>query len=153
MILGALLGCAPHASSLVQAQEAPQPANPTYLLLRGAVSGVRQRIHFAVEVNPDCSVDGIPALHVEVAPLHGRLEMVAAGSFSYSPQGSQEYACNMRKSPGTIVFYTSDSGFQGVDQAVVSVIYPNGQRHILRFVVTVESPNSVSVRRDGWQRV
>ena len=96
----------------MQFQPQPEVKQP---IERGALSGTRQQIAEFYFVNPDCSTNGTPTLKMAKAPQHGTIEVVQGTAFADFAKTSTEGACNGKKVPATLIFYTSEPGFIGAD--------------------------------------
>ncbi len=103
-----------------------QSASPKHVA-RGAISGVPQHVGFYYSVNPDCSSDGLVQVQLKGAPTHGSVEFAKADGYTSFPSTSPGHECNLKKSPGVEVVYTSVKDFVGTDQFTVQGIGPHGK--------------------------
>ena len=54
------------------------------------------------------------------------------------PSGNQRYACNLKKTKGVSVSYTSDKGYTGPDTFNLNVIFSNGLERTTPYRVVVQ---------------
>jgi len=105
-------------ASCVQPQQAQQhAANEPAQQVRGASSGVRQQIAEFYYVNSDCTSGGYPLLKVAKPPQHGQISVEQGTAYADYTKDSTHAACNGKKVPATLIFYTSEPGFVGSDSA------------------------------------
>jgi hypothetical protein len=81
---------------------------------------------------------GVPVIRVQAAPTHGTLVSEAGDYFTTYPKENQRYACNVKKSTGALVYYTSAPGYTGVDSALINVVFPDGGTRTIRYSIAVE---------------
>jgi hypothetical protein len=80
---------------------------------------------------------GYPVVRVLAAPAHGSLTTEEATDYPGYARDNQRYDCNLRKVPGTRLFYQSEPNFAGADTGVVEVIYPSAEARTVTFGLTV----------------
>lgn len=111
---------------------APDPA------IRGALTGVQQRVEYAYALHPDCTLAGMPIAHVVTAPAHGAVTFAETQEYSNFPRGNQRYDCNKQKTPALDIYYTSATDYKGHDAFAVEILYPSGVISTRHFEMTVE---------------
>ncbi len=74
---------------------------------------------------------------VESPPSHGEVDIAGEESFPGFPRDDSEARCNDRRVSGWRVYYTSTSGFVGIDAFSVSTIAADGFRFVINYSVTV----------------
>jgi hypothetical protein len=81
---------------------------------------------------------GYPIVRVLAAPSHGSLTTEEATDYPAYTRDNQRYDCNLRKVPGTRLFYQSEPNFTGADTAVVEVIYPSAEARSVTYGLIVK---------------
>jgi hypothetical protein len=124
-----------------------QPAAPvqatgtqssTSAVSKTVVAGARYQLSFFTSLHADCTSIGYPVVRVLAAPAHGSLTTEEATDYPAYARDNQRYDCNLRKVPGTRLFYQSEPNFAGTDTAVVEVIYPSAEARTITFGLTVK---------------
>jgi hypothetical protein len=114
-----------------------EPSLPHAPLARGAVSGTEQHVEFFYGVHPDCTDMGYPVVRIAIAPAHGSVRIENGTDYTNFPASNQRYSCNLKKSLGTLVYYTSEKGYTGPDTFDISIIFPDGTTRVNRYNMTV----------------
>lgn len=102
-----------------QPQSPPTEAGPK---VRGALSGAKQQIAEFYFVNPDCTSGGYPTLKVAKQPQHGQISIEQGTAYAEFTRDKAFAACNGKKVPATLVYYTSEPGFVGSDEVALDRI-------------------------------
>ena len=102
-------------------------------------SGKQTNVTAFNQVNPDCSAGQLPSIKIVSGPAHGKLVLSREQLNPKFNSGDERHKCNSRKLPMTVLLYTSDTGFSGLDRIKVvakGVIDDNYQFLSLRLKVT-----------------
>jgi hypothetical protein len=114
------------------AVELPQAnTNPVVL------SEARTRIGFEASLNSDCSSNNL-TVRVIKPPSNGKLEIEEGMAFTYFAKENQRYKCNEKQSWGTLIYYTSNPGFKGSDQAEIQIFDETGVTRKTRYKISVK---------------
>jgi hypothetical protein len=137
-----LSGCVinnPPAAPPAPAPAAAPAAGPrSFSESRGVVTGTKQKIGFMYSINPDCSSIGYATIRVVTPPLHGATTFEQGSDFTTFAKDNQRYECNLKKSPGVLIYYQSEPGFVGKDTVVLNVLLASGNLQIYTYNITVE---------------
>jgi len=95
-------------------------------MIRGAESGVRQKIGSVYAVDLDCSSLTPTSLKVVKSPQHGNLAIENGEEFIEYAKDNVRAPCNGKKAPARVLYYTSEPGFVGTDALAVEGITTNG---------------------------
>jgi hypothetical protein len=101
------------------------------------VAGARYQLSFYTDLHADCTSKGYPIVRVLAAPAHGSLTTEETTDYPFYTRDNQRYDCNLRKVPGTRLFYQAEPNFAGADTGVVEVIYPSAEARTITFGLTV----------------
>lgn len=123
------------ASSLVFHRQNRVP--PRTVSAKGAVSGEKQRINWALSVNPDCTPDGMPTVIISTPPAHGRAFVEVGGHHPNFEKNNIRWRCNLREMPALLVYYQSEAGYVGEDRVGVDVVFPDGKVTLWDHPITV----------------
>ena len=118
-------------------QQRPNTLTNTSSLIRGAESGKRQIINHYLTSNPDCSSNGYPNVKVTTPPEHGVVSIENGEGFPGFPKENVRSACNAKKLPAIVVYYTSQAGYAGTDKLSVECIFPEGGFTHIDYTVNV----------------
>jgi hypothetical protein len=113
-----------------------KPGTPG-VALRGAESGQKQKIWSYVEITPDCVQTGEIKLKTTTPPTNGTITIEDGEDFPNFPKENVRSACNVKKVPAKIVYYTSNAGFTGTDLFTIQMISGMGVLRDDRYSVTV----------------
>jgi hypothetical protein len=92
---------------------------------------------FLYDINPDCTVIGIPAVRVLEQPKSGKVTVENGTGFPTFPANNVRSKCNGSRSDGAIISYTPNPGYTGADSITVDVIYPDGNESKRHFAIEV----------------
>jgi len=92
----------------------------------------------AIEVNPDCSLIGLPVLRVVQAPTHGTVSISEQYGFPSYPRDNVRSACNTVRVPSNVAQYTPTPGFVGSDFVAMESISAMGSDMQAKFAITVK---------------
>ncbi|SFT90934.1 hypothetical protein [Mesorhizobium sp. YR577] len=98
-----------------------------------AKSGQEILLRAFYNVNPDCSLNGVPKVIVASAPAHGVVTTSTVSDFPHYANSDPRHKCNARKVPKQAAFYTPESGFVGVDHIKLRAVGNDGPND-LQFV-------------------
>ncbi len=116
--------CIAASVSLAACAQTPQSKSVTETTqqFRGALSGAKQQIAQFTFVNPDCVTGGYPTLKVAKPPQHGQITIEEGTAYPEFAKDNVRSACNSKKVPSTLVFYTSEPGYVGSDSVALDRI-------------------------------
>jgi hypothetical protein len=136
----AVAGCAanttPPGQPSVPAQ-ATGTASTASAVTRTVVTDARYQLSFYTALHADCTSMGYPIVRIVTAPAHGSLTTEEATDYPFYAKDNQRYDCNLRRVPGTRLFYQSEPNFSGADTGTVEVIYPSAEARTITFALTV----------------
>jgi hypothetical protein len=135
-----LSGCAMNTTPQGQPpvpNQATGTSSTASALSRTVVAGTRYQLSFYTALHADCTSLGYPIVHVLIAPAHGTLKTEEAMDYSTYAKDNQRYDCNLRKAPGTRLFYQSEPNYAGADTGVVEVIFPSAEARSVTYNLTV----------------
>jgi hypothetical protein len=142
MILVVLLSLAGCVVNPPVAGQPPVPAQTTTTASavgnKTVVAGIRYPMGFYTELHPDCTSAGYPIVRMAVRPSHGSMTTEESTDYPSYAKDNQRYDCNLRKVPGTHVFYQSEPNFVGADAAVIEVIFPSATSRTVTYSLTVK---------------
>jgi len=128
------LAAMPLAGCIVQQPPvAPQPipANATRLVEKTAIGGQTIRVDFAYQMNPDCTVRGIPSIVINQQPMHGTTKISDIDDFPSYPAQNSRSVCNKTRASGVALEYTPTNGYAGSDFLSYDAIFNDGvDRHV-----------------------
>ena len=64
-------------------------------------------------MNPDCSVIGMPTVHILEQPQSGKVAVENGTGFSAFPASNTRFKCNSNRSDGVVISYTPNPGYTG----------------------------------------
>jgi hypothetical protein len=100
-------------------------------------SGEAQTLAAFGALNPDCSLEGYPSVHILTPPGNGRLVAARGEAHSSFPAGDIRANCNRLSTPAMILTYEPKPGYVGPDAAMVEVLFPMGAVRTLQYQITV----------------
>jgi hypothetical protein len=131
----------PNVSQQAAPQGAPRPAQnqpaPNPPIVKGAESGKKQILTSISAVDPDCASQGYAAVTVVKAPQNGQVTSEKGEAFPTFAKDNVRSVCDTKKLPATMLYYTSNPGFTGMDSSVVEVLFPDGVIRRLNFAISV----------------
>jgi hypothetical protein len=104
---------------------------------KGAVSGQRQEINWALMVNQGCKPGGMPSIVIAMQPAHGRVFVESGLHYPAFDKKNSRWVCNEREMPAQLVYYQSDPGYVGADRVQLDVVFPDGKVTLWDHPVTV----------------
>lgn len=119
-------------------QPAPQAESPTREITRVAAAEQKLRVDFLDVIQPDCSSAGQATVRILDQPQHGTLTIEEGQEFTFFPKDHPNFACNSRKSDGTLVFYQSNQDYLGPDSITLYLIFPLGQASTRHYTIQVK---------------
>jgi hypothetical protein len=99
--------------------------------------GGTQALDLFGALNPDCSVEGYPSLHILQPPSNGRLTIERGEAHTSFPGDDIRAKCNTLSTPTVVLSYTPKPGYTGSDAATVEVLFPMGSVRTLEYRITV----------------
>lgn len=105
--------------------------------LKGAVSGRKQAINWALTVNQGCTPGEMPAIVVSMPPTHGKVLVESGVHHPAFEKNNSRWACNEREMPAQLVYYQSDPGYVGADRVQLDVVFPDGRVTLWDHPITV----------------
>jgi hypothetical protein len=95
-----------------------------------------------VTVNNDCSMSSRARVRILEQPTNGRAVVIMKrGEVGFKPD-HRLANCNDKPIVGPMVQYTPKKGFIGTDRYVFEVLFKDGERRILPYVVTMRDTTS-----------
>jgi hypothetical protein len=132
---------APATPPAVAAPAAPKTAAPAPAAIvevsRVAIADQPLRVGFFYDLNPDCSLVGIPSVRILEQPKSGKVTVENGTGFPAFPASNIRYACNSSRSDGAIVSYTANPGYTGADSLTMEIIYPDGFANKRHYAIDV----------------
>ena len=123
------------------------PANTSPRTYRNAFRNAATRVSSLVldnylQLNPDCTSQGMPTVFVTSAPSHGSVAIQKnVESYPNFEPTNQRSDCNDKETASVGILYTSEKTFIDVDRFTVHSVSKFGQLLIRDYVVTVEHPH------------
>jgi hypothetical protein len=119
--------------------KAEQPAAAAIVdIKRVAIADQPLRVAFLYELNPDCSVVGVPAVHFIEQPKNGKVSVENGNGFSNFPASNTRSKCNSSRSDGAVISYTPNPGYIGDDSISTEIIYHDGSSIKRRYAIEVK---------------
>jgi hypothetical protein len=110
---------------------------PPQVFERVVPKGEARTVLFASMVNPDCSSQGAIVPRLNRKPQHGSIRFEEGENFSTF--SASDYAhCSKQKVQGVAVIYEPDVGFEGSDNVVATMLYPNGRARRVELRISVQ---------------
>jgi hypothetical protein len=121
------------------AAPSPTPAPPAITVIsRVAIADQRLQVAFLYDINPDCSVIGVPTVRIVEQPKSGKAAIENGTGFPAFPANNPRSKCNQSRNDGAIISYTPDPGYTGADSITVDIIYPDGNAAKRRYAIDVK---------------
>jgi hypothetical protein len=118
--------------------KATQPAPGAITeLSKVAIANQPLRVAFLDELNPDCSIVGIPAVRILEQPKSGKLNIEKGSGFSSFPTTNARFKCNSERSDGAVITYIPNDGYTGSDSLFLEIIYLDGTSTKRRVAIDV----------------
>jgi hypothetical protein len=115
----------------------PSPAQITEVA-RTAVRDQRLRVATLYDLNPDCSVIGIPTVRILESSKNGGIIVEKGSGFPSYPANNSRFKCNSNAVDGEVIFYMPEPGYVGADAMLVEIIYPDGTARTRRYAIDVK---------------
>lgn len=115
-------------------------AKPTQIVEvpRVAVRDQKLRVATLLDLNPDCSVVGIPTVRILDPSKKGSVTFEKGAGFPNYPTNNARAKCNTSSVDGELIFYMPESGYVGSDSVTVEIIYPDGNAVTRRYAIEVK---------------
>ncbi len=118
---------------------ATAPAPPAITVVtRVAIADKPLQVAFLYDINPDCSVIGVPTVRIVEQPKSGKVTVENGTGFPAFPASNSRSKCNQSRSDGAIISYVPDPGYTGADSITVDIIYPDGGAAKRRYAIEVK---------------
>lgn len=104
---------------------------------KGAVSGQRQEINWALTVNQGCTPGPMPSIVIAMPPAHGRVFVESGMHHPSFDKKNSRWKCNEQEMPAQLVYYQSDPGYVGADRVQLDVVFPEGKVTLWDHPITV----------------
>jgi hypothetical protein len=118
----------------------PRTQTGPAVMNRSVAPGTETRLDTFFDLNPDCSVVGIPIVIAKTSPAHGVLRTAKGDGYPAYAANTQRYACNTKKIPGAQLFYTAAKDYTGADQFQITVVLANGGTFVHTYDMTIVAP-------------
>jgi len=105
---------------------------------RIAVRDQKLRVATLFDLNPDCSVIGIPTVRILEPSKNGSVTFENGSGFPNYPASNSRVKCNASSVDAELIFYMPGSGYVGVDSVTVEIIYPDGTASKRRYAIEVK---------------
>jgi hypothetical protein len=117
---------------------APSPPPAITVLSRVAIADKPLEVAFLYDINPDCSVIGVPTVRIVEKPKSGQVTIENGTGFPAFPSTNSRSKCNQSRNDGAIISYIPDPGYTGADSITVDIIYPDGNAAKRRYAIEVK---------------
>ena len=104
---------------------------------RVAVADQPLRVAFLYDLNPDCSLIGVPTVRILEPPKSGQVTVEKGAGFPAFPAKNLRSKCNADRTDGAVMTYVPNSGYKGTDSVVADIIYPDGSAKKRRYAIDV----------------
>jgi hypothetical protein len=116
----------------------PRAADRIVEITRVAAVDQPLRVAFLYDVNPDCSVIGMPTVRVVEQPKSGKVTVENGTGFPGFPANNVRSKCNSNRVDGMVLSYIPNPGYAGTDSVLVDIIYPDGNASKRRYAIEVK---------------
>ena len=113
-------------------------SSPIIEVARTAVQDQRLRVATLFDLNPDCSVIGIPTVRILESSKNGNVTVEKGTGFPNYPATNSRSKCNGNAADGQVIFYMPEAGYVGADAVMVEIIYPDGVASMRRYAIAVK---------------
>jgi hypothetical protein len=103
-----------------------------------AIADKSLEVAFLYDINPDCSVIGVPTVRIVEQPKSGKVTIQNGTGFPAFPSSNSRFKCNQSRSDGATISYVPDPGYTGADSITVDIIYPDGNSAKRRYAIEVK---------------
>jgi hypothetical protein len=128
----------PGAGDRTLAGVKPQSSAQIIEVARTAVRDQKLRVATLFDLNPDCSVIGIPTVRILESSKNGGVIVEKGSGFPNYPANNSRSKCNSNAADGEVIFYMPEAGYVGADAVMVEVIYPDGAASTRRYAIEVK---------------
>jgi hypothetical protein len=105
---------------------------------RIAVRDQKLRVATLFDLNPDCSVIGIPTVRILEPSKSGSVTVEKGTGFPNFPANNARSKCNASSVDGQVIFYMPEAGYVGTDSVTAEIIYPDGTASTRRYAIEVK---------------
>jgi hypothetical protein len=128
----------PGSADRTSAGAKPQSSAQIIEVARTAVQDQRLRVATLFDLNPDCSVIGIPTVRILESSKNGNVTVEKGTGFPNYPANNLRSKCNSNAVDGEVIFYMPGPGYVGADAVTVEIIYPDGAASKRRYAIEVK---------------
>jgi hypothetical protein len=93
---------------------------------RVVLADQRLRVAFLYDLNPDCSLIGIPTVRILEPPKSGQATVEKDSGFPSFSATNVRSICNGDRVDGAAISYMPNVGYTGTESITVEIIYPDG---------------------------
>lgn len=101
-------------------------------------AGTTVKVASTFSVKPDCTFNGYNEIRVTEKPAHGKAVVSHIKDGPNFPASNPHAACNGLKLPGTLLKYTPEDDFTGVDLLKAEIVMSDGQDIEVKVSITVK---------------
>ena len=105
---------------------------------RIAVRDQKLRVATLFDLNPDCSVIGVPTVRILEPSKSGSITVEKGTGFPNFPASNSRSKCNANSVDGQVIFYMPEAGYVGTDSVTAEIIYPDGTASMRRYAIEVK---------------
>jgi hypothetical protein len=116
----------------------PQSSAQITEVARVVARDQKLRVATLFDLNPDCSVIGIPTVRILESSKNGGIIVEKGSGFPNFPANNSRSKCNSNAVDGEVIFYMPESGYVGADAVLVEIIYPDGTARTRRYAIEVK---------------
>jgi hypothetical protein len=116
----------------------PKPPPQIAEISRIAVRDQKLRVATLYDLNPDCSVIGIPTVRILEPSKNGAVTFEKGTGFPTYPANNSRAKCNDNSVDSEIIFYMPQAGYMGADSVTVEILYPEGNSVTRRYAIEVK---------------
>jgi hypothetical protein len=102
---------------------------------------VTATVHFAFSLKDDCTVDGPPAMQIDLKPEHGEARVVARTDYPNVTATGASPTCADKKVTGVALEYTPQKTYEGFDYLEFETLTKSGALTIYKTQIAVEKPD------------
>ena len=137
-------------NTLVASQGSSAPARPTTNIIvspastgprnvsKTVLANTKTTIGKMYALNPDCSPQETPTIHMIQPPAHGTFTTTAIEDYPNYAATSPRAVCNKQKAVGVALVYTPEKDFKGIDAFTYDEFGSAGKVATYTITVTVE---------------
>jgi Domain of Unknown Function with PDB structure (DUF3857)/Transglutaminase-like superfamily len=128
----------PSPAEPASASTKPQSSAQITEVARVVARDQRLRVATLYDLNPDCSVIGIPTVRIIESSKNGGIIVEKGSGFPSYPANNPRSRCNSNAVDGEVIFYMPEFGYVGADAVLVEIIYPDGTARTRRYAIEVK---------------